>query len=180
MMMLRDGEGLKGLGFPAGYAAVGYCPGTNNPNYMSFPDGSMHCVTDAEMMKLAFTNFDPYAVVATGDPGPAVSATAEQQAQIAVQLSQGGVLGIKPPSDSVPVAVPTVQLLQPGGTTQTYTYNPPAPAAQTNAAADALGQGSNALANSLNSVSTGFDMSSIPTWGWIAAAGAAALLLMRK
>ena len=56
-MLMRGGglraTGVKGLGFAPGYRAVGYCPGTNLPNYMAFPDGSYQCVTDAQMMQLA-------------------------------------------------------------------------------------------------------------------------------
>lgn len=51
---------------PAGYAAVGYCPGTNLPNYVSKPDGTLACMTDAEIIALAtFVNPGPNAPPAT-------------------------------------------------------------------------------------------------------------------
>jgi len=77
-------------------------------------------------------------------------------------------IGVTPSDDVLPIS---------------YTA-PSTSAAQTSVANSSLGPVNNALANSSQSVSnallsSNFDFSSIPTWGWVAAAGAA-FMLMRK
>lgn len=39
----------RGLGYAAGYQLLGYCPGTNIPRFMQFPDGTQRCLTQAEI-----------------------------------------------------------------------------------------------------------------------------------
>ena len=90
MSYRRTGLGAA-AGLPVGYAVTGYCPNTNIPGWVSKPDGTFECMTDAQIQALA---------------NVASAAAASAPAALASSTSAGTIPAAAPLLSPVVVSVP--------------------------------------------------------------------------
>ena len=91
MSYRRTGLGAA-AGLPAGYAVTGYCPNTNIPGWVSKPDGTFECMTDAQIQALANV------ASAVAASAPAVSAASTSAGTIPAAASPSPVVVSVPAS----------------------------------------------------------------------------------